>query len=179
MLVLTVPETELYNEEASTFVTEPEVVLELEHSLSSLSKWESEWEKPFLGPTPKTEAETVGYIKAMTLSDFPPEVFSRLTNVHLDLVNAYINSKQTATWFAENPNQKPSREVVTTELIYFWMISLNIPFECQNWHLNRLLTLIKVCNEKNAPKKKMSTSQIAARNRQLNEQRRASQGTRG
>jgi hypothetical protein len=119
------------------------------------------------------------YIKAMCLdSKVPDDIFRKLTNENLETINAYIGAKMTATWFAEAP-KKPHRETITAEVIYYWMIALNIPFECQEWHLNRLLTLIQVCNQKNSPPKKMSQQEILARNRALNEQRRAQFGTKG
>jgi hypothetical protein len=171
--------TEFLDESNSELVTTEDVVLELEHSLVSLSKWESTWEKPFLGPDKKTIEETIGYIKAMTLTpDVPPETFLRLNNAHFEQVNKYIESKMTATWFSDKPSPA-SREIVTAELIYYWMVSLNIPFECENWHLNRLFTLIKVCNQKNSPPKKMSRRELAERNRALNAQRKAQLKSKG
>lgn len=179
MLRILVPGAELYNEITEQFEDSDEFILELEHSLASLSKWESKFEKPFLGKDPKTSEELLEYIKCMTITpEVPVEVYFRLSQENVEAVNTYLNAKMTATWFSES-KQPPSREIVTAELIYFWMINLNIPFECENWHLNRLFTLIRVCSQKNQPAKKMSRSEIAARHRELNAQRRAQYGTRG
>lgn len=180
MLKITIKGDEFYNETTQEFVTPDDVVLELEHSLVSLSKWESFFEKPFLGTGEKTPEEIMWYVEAMVLTpNFPPGIFQRLSEENLDEINKYINAKMTATTIAELPNQPRSREIITAELIYYWMIALNIPFECQHWHLNRLLTLVKVCNVKNTPPKKMSRADAAQRQRQLNEQRRAKYKTRG
>lgn len=179
MLTITVPAVELFDERTSLFATLPEVELTLEHSLVSLSKWEAIWEKPFLATTEKSTEEVLSYIEAMTLTpNVPREVFSRLTEENLDAINNYINAKQTATWFRETKQPK-GREVITAEIIYYWLVALTIPFECETWHLNRLFALVKVCNEKQAPKKKMSAAELAARNRSLNEQRLAQLKTTG
>lgn len=179
MLTITVVLAEHFNQETNQFSNES-FQLELEHSLSSLSKWESEFEKPFLGSDQKTPEEVLAYFKMMTLTpDVPPEVFDKLSEANIAEINAYVERKMTATWFREIPGGPKTREVITSELVYYWMIQFQIDWQAQYWHLNRLFTLIRVLNEKQAKPKKMSKQDILARNRQLNEQRRAQLNTTG
>ncbi len=162
------------------FVRLDEVVLELEHSLVSLSKWESHWELPFLSTVHKTQEQMLWYIEAMTLTpEIPPGVFDRLSHENLTQINEYLGAKHSATWFNDPQDARPSREIITSEIIYHWMVTLNIPFTCETWHLNRLLAFIRVCNLKNGTQKKMSKAEIAHQNRTLNEQRKAQMGTTG
>lgn len=178
MLKLQVDETTLWNEKEERFIEIPKTTLQLEHSLVSLSKWESKWHKAFL-QTQLTTEETLDYVKCMIMNNnVDSNVVYGLSDENILEIKDYISNPMTATWFTDN-NKKESSEVVTSEIIYYWMISLQIPFECQKWHLNRLLTLIRVCNEKNAPKKNMSKREIAERNRILNEQRKARYKSRG
>lgn len=179
MLKITIPARETFNEITQEFVTIKEQHLQLEHSLVSISKWESKWRKPFLSDKNKSNEEIIDYIRCMNITqNVDPNVFLFLTNSNLKEINDYIDSPMTATWFNES-NKKTNREIITSEIIYYWMISLNIPFECQKWHLNRLLTLIKVCSEKNAPSKKMSKREIMTRNKALNEARRKASHSKG
>ena len=186
MLKLTIParpaspDIELFDEEKGEFFVVPgkpavkEYTLQLEHSLVSLSKWESKWCKPFLSNKNMTEEETIDYIKCMTITqNVPQDVYNNLTADNIKEVSEYIDSPMTATTFSDNGNTKGgSREIVTAELIYYWMIALQIPPEYRKWHLNKLLTLIRVCNIKNTPPKKMSKKATMSRNAQLNAARR-------
>lgn len=180
MLIINVPiGDESFNEETKEFVRET-FELGLEHSLVSLSKWESFFEKPFLSTENKTNEEVFWYIKAMTLtSEVPEEVFENLTPENFSDIDKYINAKMSATWFSDGPNQKRSRQIITAELVYSWMIDLNIWMDCENWHLSRLFTLIRVCGQKNGPQKKMSRNEVLQKQRELNAQRRAQMGTSG
>lgn len=180
MLRIVVPGPQMFDESSQEFTTVDDTVLELEHSLVSLSKWESIYEKPFLEAKEKTSEEILGYVKAMVLTtNVPEEVFLRLSTENIEAVNNYINAKMTATWFNEPPGAPRSREIITAEVVYYWMTIFQIPFSCEEWHLNRLFTLIRICNIKQAKPKKMSRNEIAARNRELNAQRRSQLGTRG
>ena len=180
MLQITVPASESWDESKQEFINTKEQTLQLEHSLVSLSKWESKWCKSFFSKREKTTEETIDYIKFMTLTqNVKPEVYSNLTNENVRQINEYIEAPMTATYFSKEEKGKVNNETVTAELIYYWMIALNIPFECQKWHLNRLLTLIRVCNVKNQPPKKMSKSSILSRNAALNAARRQQLNTRG
>ena len=180
MLTLIVSMVDGFDETTSEFVSVEDVTMELEHSLVSVSKWEAKYEKAFLGAGDKTEDQVLDYIRMMILGSLPPqEVFARFSEKNYTDIKEYIDAKMSAAWFSDTGPKNTTSEVVTSELIYYWMIALGIPFECQSWHLNRLLTLIKVCNLKNAPEKKMSPADIAARNKQLNAQRRAEMKSRG
>ena len=180
MLRITIPAVEQWDEAKQEFIYTKEQTLSLEHSLVSLSKWESKWCKPFLTKQEKTFEETLDYIKCMTLTqNVDPEVYNYLTNGNIKEINEYIEAPMTATYFSDEKTSKTSREQVTAELIYYWMIAFNIPFECQKWHLNRLLTLIKVCNIKNQPPKKRSKKDIMSRNAALNAARRKRLNTKG
>ena len=180
MLRITIPATELWDENKEEFINVKEQTLQLEHSLVSLSKWESKWHKPFLSNDIKTEEETLDYIRCMTITqNVDPKVYDFIPNNIRDEIKDYIDDKRTATWFNEDKNVKGSSEQITSELIYYWMITQNIPIKCEKWHLNRLLTLIKVCNIKNQPPKKMSKKAIMSRNSALNAARRKKLNTRG
>ena len=210
MLAITVLGAEQFNEETQEFFTKDDVVLNLEHSLVSLSKWEAIWEVPFLTKDERTPEQLYSYVECMCLHPVSsPDVFFRLSPENLEEINRYLDSKQSATTITDINKGGPSREVITSELIYYWMVAFNIPFECEAWHLNRLFSLIKICNIKNSKPqkmsrsemaqrnlnrlfnliriigikntkpKKMSPSEMAARNRELNAQRRQQMGTRG
>lgn len=156
------------------------VELNFEHSLISLSKWESIHKKPFFGKEEKTSEEGASYIKCMLLNEnVSDETLNRLSHDNVKSITDYINDKQSATWFRESPHQKSSREVVTSELIYYWLVQFNIPFEVEKWHLNRLMTLVKIAGIKQTKPKPISKSQQMEEYRRLNAERRAALGSSG
>ena len=180
MLRITIPATELWDEDKEEFINTKEQTLQLEHSLVSLSKWESKWHKPFLSKDIKTEEENIDYIKCMTITqNVDPKVYDFIPNDIREKIKEYIEDKMTATWFNDEKSGKGGSEQITSELIYYWMIIQNIPIKCEKWHLNRLLTLIKVCNVKNQPPKKMGKKALMSQRAQLNAARRKQLNTRG
>jgi hypothetical protein len=181
MLQILIPETVLWDDFKEEFITIKEQTLQLEHSLLSLAKWESKWHKPFLSKEPKTPEETIDYIKCMTLTqNVKPEVYLALTRQHMDEINAYIDNPMTATTFSEDKRSgKGNKEVITAEIIYYWMIAQQVPPQYEKWHLNRLITLIRVCGIKNEPPKKMSRRDTLSRNAKLNAARKKQLNTTG
>jgi hypothetical protein len=180
MLKIVVLGTEYFNEKTETFETVGDFELKLEHSLISLSKWESKFQKPFLTENSKTPTEILSYVEAMILTrNYPENIFERFDQQNLDQINNYIESKESATTFGSMPVRRGRGETITSELIYYWMVAFNIPFECERWHLNRLFALIRICNIKNSKPKKMSRNELAQRNRELNARRKAELNTSG
>lgn len=171
MLEIHVDAVEQYDEEANEFYYLKPQTLKMEHSLVSVSKWESKWHKPFLTNSEKSTEEIFDYIRCMTINAVDPLVFHCLSAQNITDIQEYIDNPMTATVINET-NMKRNSEFVTSELIYYWMVALNIPFECEKWHLNRLLTLIRICNIKNQPDKKMSRQETIEQNRILNAARR-------
>lgn len=185
MLKIKTQKKEFWDEKTQEFVYSEGCEFRLEHSLLSISKWEAKYHKPFFSKEEKTDEETLYYIKCMILDDdIDIESINTIHifgNEELSEINAYINDSQTATWFSDNKKNKKSKspEQVTNELVYYWMIALGIPFECEKWHFNRLLTLIEVCNIKNEKPKNMSKKELYSRNTALNQLRRKQMNTHG
>jgi hypothetical protein len=181
MLQVTVPATEQFNEITNEFVTTKAQTLQLEHSLISLSKWESKWNKAFLSNrVEKTTEEMIDYVRCMTITpNVNPDIYYCLSHENVAAVNAYIEAPMTATVFGPDVEKTAQKETITSELIYYWMIANNIPFECQKWHLNRLITLIRVCSIKNTPPKKVGKREIMNRNAALNAARRKKMNSKG
>ena len=181
MLQLTVKGGQVYNEATNKVITVKGQTLQLEQSLVSLSKWEQKWKKPFLNNNELTDEMSLDYVRCMTLTqNVNPDLYNYLTAEDMEAVRNYIDDPMTATWF-RNQNKRPNRDIITSEIIYYWMITFGIPLDpCQKWHLNRLMTLIRVCDEKSNPgRKKMSKKASASQYKELNAMRRARSGSRG
>lgn len=181
MLSIHIKERELFDERTSEFITVKGGTLKLEHSLVSISKWESKWKIPFLSKEKKTKDQIDDYIRCMSVNGDPnPNLISSISTTDKNRIIDYIDEKQTATWFSDMDDKKNTKsEIITSELIYYWMIEYQIPHEYEKWHLSRLLTLIEICNRKNSTPKKMSRAEIMARNKALNAERKAKLHSRG
>lgn len=185
MLELKLDGAELFNEQTLEFVNFEPTTIRLEYSLEAISRWESKWHKPFLQTKEMLKNNTItnemmlDYISCMSIDGpISPETINRLTESDLKKIKDYMEDPMTATWFSKE-GKSSNKDVITAELIYYMMVSYNIPFECEKWHLNRLLTLIRVCGEKNKPPKKMKKSEILANNHALNKARRKASGSKG
>lgn len=183
MLKLYVKGKELFNNETQEFIYVKDTVLSLEHSLVSISKWEAKWKRPYLSNDPITVEQSIDYIRCMTITqNVDPNVYLCISNENMDTVQKYIDDSMTATWFRKETDGRSKsidNRPTTSEVIYYWMISYGIPVEFQKWHINRLLTLIRVCQEKNKPKKKRNSAAIAADYRALNAARRKKYNSKG
>ena len=186
MLQLTIPdapEETMWDESTEEFVTRPGckgATIQLEHSLISVSKWESKWHKSYLSTRERTVEEAIDYIRCMTLTkDVRPEVYEHLTVENIKQVDAYIKDPMSATTIKRKPGKGPTRKIITSEVIYSWMIESEVPFSCEKWHLNRLLTLIEVRNERSNPGKKMSPKSVMKNNAALNAARRSKMHSKG
>ena len=179
MLTITIPSYELFNDVTQEFISEDERVIQLEHSLLSISEWESRWNKPFLSNMEKTSNEIIDYVRCMTLTEGVPETaYLYINSEQYKLINDYIAAPMTATTISEPPG-KASKEIMTSELLYYYMIAANIPFECERWHLNRLLTLIRICSIKSQPEKKRPINEVMKSNAALNAARKKQFNTKG
>lgn len=179
MLCITIPETEYFDSEKNEFIKIKEQNIRLEHSLVSISKWEAKWKTPFLEKKPKTREQSIDYIKIMTITqNVNPIVYQYMSDNIINTVQNYIDDSMTATKI--KAYAKPGgNKIITSEVIYYWMTAFNIPFECEKWHLNRLLTLIEICNIENSPKKKMSRNSVYSRNDAINASRRSKMNSKG
>lgn len=178
MLTLTITGEELYDEENDMFMYPVNKTIQLEHSLISISKWESKWCHPFIDKNSLTEEETIDYVKCMTITqNVDPEVYTHLTNKNIETIKQYIAAPMTATTIHAPASN--NREIITSEVLYSCMITHNIPFECQKWHLNRLITLLNVCGIRNSPQEKQSVKDNMSQRRALNASRRQASGSKG
>lgn len=177
-LTITIEKQEAYNEDTREFYQIPETKLVLEHSLISISKWESIWHVPFIGNKNITPEQAFSYIKCMTINTQPNEmVYNMLNQEHMKMIDEYMQNPMTAQKFYNEKKGRPGE--ITSELIYYWMIQLQIPIEFEKWHFNKLYTLIKLCGYKNKDPKKMSKSEALRQHKALNAQRKAKLHTRG
>ena len=158
----------------------PETLVELEHSLHAISKWEEIHEVPFLKKDEERAPDlSIDYVRCMVVGDLPPDFLKRLTPEQIKAAYDYLAEKRSATWFREDLHQRPSRQIITSEVVYAWMTELRIPFETQYWNFNRLMNLVKILSERQSPPKKVSKQQQMDEIRRINAERKARLGTTG
>jgi len=175
-----IPECEFFNEETNQFIKVHKTSFVIEHSLVSISKWESKWHIPYLSEKPKTKEQTIDYLRCMTITqNVDPLVYQSIPNIELLKIKAYIENPMTATTISNDGSKGHMKKVLTSEVLYYYMISYNIPVEFEKWHINRLITLIRVCGEENKPKKKISSKQLTSKYASLNAARRAKLNSKG
>lgn len=179
MLEIRINGRDYFDEVNEEFISIPPTVIQLEHSLFSISKWEKKWHKPFVGKSNKTEEELLDYIKCMTLNEVDDYVYMFLTEKDVESIKEYMEDEQSATVFNEDENKTYSKKIITSEEMYSWLVNLQIPFEVQYWHLNRMTNLVRILNEQNSPKKKKSQEQILRENKARNAERRARMNSKG
>lgn len=177
-LQITISPSEYYDEKKNEFILIEGKTIELEHSLVTLSKWEAKHHKVFINNKELTNEEMIDYIKCMVIGEAPENFEYALTTEVIDKITNYIADPMTATKFYKQ-NTKRTDERITSELIYYWMIAQNIPVQFENWHLNRLLTLIRLCGVKQEKPKKMSQNDILRQNAKINAARRAKLHSKG
>lgn len=180
MLKIHVPPKEWYDEKRNEFISFDGADIELEHSLYSISEWESKWEKPFAKDSAMKRVEFLDYVRCMALNKVDKLAYLSLTNKNVADINNYIKARHTATWFQKTnaPNGRRS-ETITSELVYYWMIEHGIPFSCDRWNFNRLMTLIEVCNRKNSKPGKRNQNDMLLEQHRLNMERRKRLNTNG
>lgn len=181
MLTLEIGGEEYYDEKQNLFITSKKYKLQLEHSLLSISRWESKWEVAFLSDKEKTREQSIDYIRCMTVRGAnDPDVYNYITPEHIELVNDYIGAKMTATTITKRGPKRGGKKIITSEVVYFWMTQYGIPFDpCEKWHFSRLLMLIEVASAESGPQQKMSMKERLAQNRAINNARKAKLNTRG
>ena len=181
VLKILIPGKEDWDEANQCFIYSKDTVLNLKHSLVSIAKWETNWNISFLdkfGKKETTVEQVLDYIRCMTINqNIDPNVYKCLTNKNVEDVFTYIGSSMTATTFSDH--LKPGRKrIVTSELVYSWMIDFGVPFQCEKWPFDRLITLLRVCEAEHREHKKGSTSSAMKRNRDIKQRNRARKAAR-
>lgn len=181
MLHIDIGGGEFFNDLTNEFYYVKPRTITMEHSLLSISKWESKWKKPYLSSDSRTFEEELDYIRCMTITkDVDPLLYNNLSIDDYKKIREYCDDPHTATTITSYLPKNRRARTITSELIYCWMVSYNIPSEYEKWHINRLLTLIRVCGIENNPNgKKMSRAEVARQNAELNRARRAKYNTKG
>lgn len=177
MLKLLIDSFDVWDDNSQEFITYDKKTICLEHSLLSVSKWESIYKKPFLNESEKSPQEVIDYFKCMLIDESDSVYLNNISDKDVQKIQEYIEDPMTASWVSGDTSR--DRSVITSELIYYWMVSAQIPFETERWHLNRLLMLIRIFGEKTNPSRKKSRAQIIEEQRRLNNERRAKLGTNG